>query len=99
MAVVASGGGDVILAGRDTYSGTTTIGSGATLETSGGGWLGGGNYRAATVDNGSLILASSSSQTFSGSINGSGVLFQQSSGTTTLAGNVALGTVFVTRAR
>ena len=72
------------LSGANTYGGATTI-SGGTLQIAGAGVLGGGNYGGAIVNNASLIFNTSSNQTFSGAISGSGTLYQNGSGTLTLA--------------
>ncbi len=67
------GAGALILSNSNTYSGPTTIGGG-TLQISGGGVLGGGNYTAAIADSGSLVFGASSSQTLGGPISGNGSL-------------------------
>lgn len=67
------------LTGVNTYSGSTTIGSG-TLEIGGGGQLGGGVYTSAIINAGQFIYNSTSNQIFSGPLSGSGSLVKQSPG-------------------
>ena len=66
-------GGPITLTGANGYSGSTAISSG-TLTIGGASVLGGGNYAANIVDNGALVLSSSSNQTFGGAITGNGSL-------------------------
>ena len=91
-----AGAGTLTLTGSNTYSGATTISTG-TLSIGGGGVLGGGNYSAAISDHGTLVVSTSSNQTFGGVISGLGALEQLGSGLTTLTasntynGNTTVG--------
>ncbi len=78
--------GSLTLSANNTYTGITTISAG-TLEISSTGLLGGGNYSANIVNNGTLLIASNSNQTLSGNISGTGSLAKNGSGSLTLAGN------------
>ena len=86
LALVKQGSGLVALSGVNTFSGNTTISSG-TLQLSGGGSWAAAIIRAAIANSGSLVIGTSSNQTFGGVISGSGLLNQTGSGTTTLLGN------------
>ncbi|MFZ4525886.1 MAG: autotransporter-associated beta strand repeat-containing protein, partial [Chlorobium sp.] len=80
-----SGAGTLTLSGTNEYSGSTTISDG-TLEISGSGQLGSGNY-AADISNASLlIIKTSADQTLSGIISGSGTLTKDGAGKLTLSG-------------
>ncbi|OJI04080.1 YDG domain-containing protein, partial [Polynucleobacter sp. MWH-Adler-W8] len=70
-------GGTQTLSGTNTYTGNTAVDLGATLIISGAGTLGGGNYAGTIANNGSLVYASSASQTLSGVISGSGSLTER----------------------
>ena len=83
ISLVQAGAGTQVLAGNNTYTGTTTINAG-TLQIGGAGVLGGGNYSAAISNSGALVFSTSASQTLSGAISGGGSLSQQGSGTLTL---------------
>jgi autotransporter-associated beta strand protein len=91
------GGGLLSLAGSNLYTGTTTISSG-TLAISGGGLLGAnGNSSSPIVNNGLLAVNTSSNQTFSGAISGTGSFQQLGSNVTTLSSaNTFTGTTRVT---
>ncbi|WP_312284314.1 autotransporter-associated beta strand repeat-containing protein [Yokenella regensburgei] len=81
-----TGTGTTVLNGANTWTGTTTIGSGGTLQVGTGnttGTLGTG----ATVNNGVLAFNRSNAYTYSGVISGTGSLQNIGSGTTTLSGN------------
>ncbi|MBU3637236.1 autotransporter-associated beta strand repeat-containing protein, partial [Polynucleobacter sp. es-MAR-4] len=84
-AIIQNTTGVTTLSAVNTYSGTTTINSGA-LNISGSGSLGSGTYAGAIVNNGSLIYNSSAAQTLSGNISGTGTLTQNGSGNLTLTG-------------
>ena len=77
-------GGVTTLSATNTYTGTTSIGSG-TLVVSG--LLGNGSYSGAIADGGSLIFSNTAAQTLSGAITGAGSFFQSGTGTTTLSAN------------
>ena len=83
--LVMSGSGAEVLAGSNTYTGSTTIGSNGTLTIGGAGVLRGGNYTATISNSGALIVNTSSNQTFSGAISGNGVLAQLGPGAVTLS--------------
>ena len=94
--VVALNTGTLILTANNAYTGPTTI-SGGTLNISGGGMLGGGNYAGNIVNNGALIMSTSSSQTLAGVISGSGSLYQTGNAVTTLtATNTYTGNTIIT---
>ena len=80
-----SGAGLLVLAGANTYSGPSFINAG-TLTIGGAGQLGSGTYAPNIANGGALIYNSTSAQTLSGIISGSGALTQQGSGTLTLSG-------------
>lgn len=79
------GSGTLTLTGNNSYAGSTTIGSGSTLTISGSGVLGGGIYAGDITNNGTFTYSSSSAQTLSGGISGTGA-FKQTSGSLTLSG-------------
>ena len=81
-----NGSGTLTLSASNTYTGATTINAG-TLQISSTGLLGGGNYSANIVNNGSLLLSSNSNQTLGGVISGSGGMTKSGSGTLILNGN------------
>ena len=92
--------GTVILSGKNTYTGTTTIELGAIFQLGGGGTIGGG----AIVDGGTFAIDDDSAVTLANAISGSGNLEQfgdgvtsinaantYTGGTTILAGTLAIG--------
>ena len=83
-ALYQNGSGVTTLTAANSYSGSTTIGGG-TLALGGAGVLGGGNYTNTIANSGALYFNSSSNQTFSGAISGTGGLYQANSGILTLA--------------
>ncbi|MCE9630444.1 MAG: autotransporter-associated beta strand repeat-containing protein [Planctomycetia bacterium] len=89
-----SGSGSLILTGANTYSGTTTVSSGALQVGSGGttGSLG----TAAVVNNASLVFNRSNSVSVGNPISGAGSLTQSGSGSLILTGtNTYSGTTTV----
>ena len=83
--LLLSGGGVLTLAGTNNYTGGTIINAG-TLAIGGAGNLGGGNYAAAIVNNGTLVIASTANQVLSGAISGSSGLTVNGGGMLTLTG-------------
>ena len=75
------------LSGNNSFSGTTTIGAG-TLQISGSGNLGSGTYAGTIADNGTLQYSSTSNQTLSNTISGTGAVTKDtgSSSVLTLSG-------------
>ncbi|MEZ7138014.1 beta strand repeat-containing protein, partial [Komagataeibacter sp. SM21] len=84
-ALVQKGTGTTILAGSNSYTGTTTISSG-TLQLGDGGTTGDVSGSAAIHDNGTLAVDRSNTLTLSQAIDGTGALVQKGTGTTILAG-------------
>ena len=82
--LIKAGDGRLILSGVNTYSGNTTISSG-TLEISG--LLGSGNYSGTISNSGTFEYSSSSNQTISGVISGTGDIVKGGTGELTLSGN------------
>jgi autotransporter-associated beta strand protein len=81
-----SAGADTLtLNGVNTYTGSTTISTGA-LVIGGGGQLGDGVYPGAITNNGVFNYNSTAAQTLSGIISGTGALNEVGSGTLTLTG-------------
>ncbi len=82
------GAGTVTLTASQVYTGQTTVGAGTLNLGNGGAFtLDGGTYAAnIAIGGGSLVFNSSSNQTFSGVISGSGALTKSGSGTLTLSG-------------
>ena len=81
-----NGAGPLTLTAKNTYTGTTAIGPGATLIIGGAGQLNSGTYAGLITNNGVFDYASSSSQTLSGIIGGAGSLIDAGSGPLTLTG-------------
>ena len=75
-----AGSGMLSLTGTNTYSGDTTVSAG-TLRLSGSGTLGSGSYSGAITNNGIFRYSSSSAQTLSGVISGTGRVDANSSST------------------
>ncbi|MEG1121954.1 MAG: autotransporter outer membrane beta-barrel domain-containing protein [Citrobacter sp.] len=90
-----TGTGTTVLNGANTWTGTTTIGSGGTLQVGTGGTTG-TLGTGATVNNGVLAFNRSNAYTYGGAISGTGSLQNIGSGTTTLSGaNTFTGGVLV----
>jgi fibronectin-binding autotransporter adhesin len=81
--VIKGGGGTLILAGTDSYTGGTTINAG-TLQIGNGGTT--GSIIGDVTDNASLVFYRSDDVTFEGNISGSGSLKQAGMGTLILTG-------------
>ena len=95
LGLVKIGANTLTLTGSSTYTGGTTIVAG-TLQIGGAGVLGNGNYSAPIVNNGALVIGTSSNQTFGGVISGSGPVSQSGPGSVTLsAANTYTGTTTV----
>lgn len=77
-----TGNGTLVLAGTNTYNGTTKIEAG-TLEVTG--LLGGGNYVANIENDGTLKMNQAGNQRLGGVISGKGDLVKSGAGTLTLA--------------
>ncbi|MFM8497300.1 MAG: beta strand repeat-containing protein [Planctomycetia bacterium] len=98
-ALVKTGSGGLVLAGPNTYDGTTTISSG-TLQVGNGGTAGALAGTGTVTNDGSLAINRSDAVTFSRPITGSGGFQQIGSGTTTLAGvNSYAGTTTIAAGR
>ncbi len=93
-----AGSAKLSMSGNNTYSGNTNVSAG-TLEISGSGKLGNGNYAGNISVTGQLRDNSSSNQTYSGTISGSGFINSPGSGTlnisTLSADHYNLGTAYV----
>ena len=92
--ITLTGGGVMQLSGANTYTGPTTISAG-TLVLSGGGKLGNGAYAGAIANNGGLVFSTSSGNTLSGVLSGTGSLTNSGAGTlflTTAANTFSGGT-------
>ena len=63
-----NGIGTVVLTGTNTYTGSTTIGDNATLQISGNGSLGNGNYAGAIASAGTLQFSSAVAQKLTGAV-------------------------------
>ena len=84
-ALTKTGTGFLVLTNANTYSGATTVSNG-TLEISGTGVLGGGNYAGAIANLGTILCSGSATQLWRGVIAGTGTLRLSGSGTLTLSG-------------
>lgn len=91
--LTVNGAGVQILSGTNTYTGGTTIGSGATLQIGSGNNTGAIFYDATTpaangvANSGTLKFARLDSSTFANNISGTGNVVQAGIGTTILTGN------------
>jgi autotransporter-associated beta strand protein len=91
--LIKTGAGTLILAGANTYSGTTTISAG-TLQVGHGGST--GSISNTVVDNGSLVFDRSDDLTYGGTISGTGSLIQIGGNTVILdSANTYSGTTTV----
>ena len=87
-ALVKQGGGRVVLAGDNSYTGGTTILAGA-LQIGNGGTT--GSILGDVLNNGTLTFNRSTAYTFAGSITGSGGVAVSGTGMLTLVGNSSYG--------
>jgi autotransporter-associated beta strand protein len=76
----------IVLTGTNTYTGSTII-DGGTVEIGGSGSLGNGNYAVNITDDANLVFASSTNQTLSSHITGTGSLSEIGPGTLSLPGS------------
>jgi autotransporter-associated beta strand protein len=84
--LTANGGKLILTNSANSTQGAVTIGAGGTLEVSGSGVLGGsGAYSGSISNGGNLVVASATSQTFSGALSGAGALDKSGDGTLTLS--------------
>jgi autotransporter-associated beta strand protein len=83
--ITKDGPGTMVMSYANTFTKNLQINKG-TLKIDGSGSLGGGSYAGTIVDNGTFNYNSSSAQTLSGAISGSGVLVKGGSSTLTLSG-------------
>ena len=88
--VALTGTGTVILANSNTYTGSTTIGIGATLQLGNGATAGSVNNSVIT-DNGTLAFASPSALTYATAITGSGGVAQKGPGALMLTATNSFG--------
>jgi fibronectin-binding autotransporter adhesin len=84
---LAVSGGTLTLAGSNTYSGGTTIASGAVLQIDDGGSNGSINPASAVTDNGALIFDRNDNPTIANNISGIGSVQQSGNGTITFSGS------------
>jgi fibronectin-binding autotransporter adhesin len=87
-ALTKLGGGTLVLAGDNTYTGGTTIAAG-TLQIGGGTTT--GSILGDVVNNGTLAFSRSDATSFAGAITGTGSVSQIGAGTITLTGNSNYG--------
>ena len=82
--VEVEGSGLLVMTGENTYSGGTTIASGAALQIGAGGTA--GSIIGSVINDGALIFNRSNAQTFAGAMSGTGSLIKVGEGTLTLSG-------------
>ena len=91
-------GGTVILSSGSSYTGATSIVSGATLQVGSGGTTGSISASSAVTNNGTLIINRSGTAVFNNAISGAGTLTINGSATLTLGGNSSFsGTTSIQR--
>lgn len=98
--IVKTGAATLTLSGAGGHTLGTTITAG-TLKISGAGVLGAATYTGAIANSGTLQFDSTTSQSLSGTMTGTGTLLKSGTGTLTLAGDASgfSGTVSVTGGR
>jgi autotransporter-associated beta strand protein len=91
-------GGTVILSSGSSYTGATSIVSGATLQIGSGGTTGSISSSSAVTNNGTLIINRSGTAVFNNAISGAGALTINGAATLTLGGNSSFsGTTSIQR--
>ena len=84
--LTAAGTGTTILTGANTYTGTTNINTGATIQIGNAGTSGNLSASGAVSDNGTLVFNRTDTQTVANVISGTGAVTQAGTGTIKLSG-------------
>jgi autotransporter-associated beta strand protein len=90
--VIQAGGGSLLLSANDSYSGGTSILSGALFLGSGGTT---GSITGDVVDNGALVFNRSNDFTFAGRITGTGDVIKEGAGAVLMTGDSSFGSTIV----